>query len=75
MDTVMNSTAAAVQNQEKTPKRFILKTWIENNTTKVGIMSSTLPIKIHLSITYKSKHPSARISLLKLTPSVSKKNC
>ena len=26
MDTVMNSTVAAVQNQEKKPKRFILKT-------------------------------------------------
>lgn len=68
MDTVMNSTVAAAQNQDKIPKRFILKTWIENSATKVGTMSSALPIKIHFSVTYKSKHPSARISLLKPTP-------
>lgn len=68
MDTVMNSTVAAAQNQDKNHKRFILKTWIENSTTKVGTTSSTLPIKIHFSIPYKSKDPSARISLLKPTP-------
>ena len=42
-------------NQEKNPKGIIFKTWIENNTIKLGIMSSTLPIKIHLSITCKSQ--------------------
>lgn len=36
-------------NQEKNPKRIVLKTWTENNTMKTGITSSTLSIQTHLS--------------------------
>lgn len=45
MDTVMNSTVAAIQIKKRIPRESYFKTWIEKNTIKVGIMSSILSIK------------------------------